>query len=222
MMAVKQVLHVGCGAYAPGKLHAFFGANEWREMRLDIDPDVLPDFIASMTDMKSVPDRSVDAVFSSHNLEHLYSHEVPIALQEFRRVLKPNGFVLLTMPDLQEVARLIATGQLAEPAYESPMGPIAPLDILFGHRPSLAQGNLFMAHHTGFTSRMLTSALAEAGFAMSTVQRVPSSFSLWAIAFSTLPTDQRMREAQYQMLPLHVALLAAGLLQGSGVLAEAI
>ena len=43
---------------------------------------------------------SVDAVFSSHNIEHLYPHEVPLALKEFMRVLKPDGFVLMTCPDL--------------------------------------------------------------------------------------------------------------------------
>ena len=212
MAAVKRVLHVGCGAYAPGKRHAFFQTGEWQEVRLDIDPDVLPDFVASMTDMAPVSDNSVDAVFSAHNLEHLYPHEVPVALQEFRRVLKPSGFALMTMPDLQEVARLVATGQLTEPAYESPMGPIAPLDILFGYRPSLAQGNLFMAHHTGFTSQMLMSVLADAGFAACTVQRIPSSFSLWAIAFPTPPTDEHLKEAQRHMLPLHAALHAANLL----------
>lgn len=206
---MKQVLHVGCGAYAPEKLHVVFRNGDWHEVRLDIDADVQPDIVASMTDMAPVADGGMDAVFSSHNLEHLYPHEVPVALKEFRRVLKPTGFALITLPDLQEVARLVASGRLAEPAYASGLGPIAPLDILYGYRPALAQGNLFMAHHTGFTSQMLMSTLTDAGFSAATVQRVPSAFSLWAIAFPALPTEQRMQEAQCQMLPLHAALLAS-------------
>lgn len=204
--ATKKVLHVGCGAYAPGKLHAVFSNDEWSELRLDIDDTVQPDIVASITDMAPVASGCVDAVYSSHNLEHLYPHDVLVALKEFHRVLKTTGFTLITMPDLQEVARLIASGQLIEPAYMSTMGPITPMDILYGHRPSLASGNLFMAHHTGFTSQMLMNVLTQAGFAAVTVQRVPSSFSLWAIAFPIVPTEQRLEEAQCQMFPLHALL----------------
>nr|WP_321985900.1 class I SAM-dependent methyltransferase [uncultured Lichenicoccus sp.] len=203
----KQVLHVGCGAKSAGKLHPAFGDEAWRELRLDIDPSVQPDIVGTMTDMSPVPDAGVDAVFSSHNLEHLYPHEVPVALAEFRRVLKPGGFALITLPDLQEVARLVATEGLEATAYLSGLGPIRPLDILFGYRGALADGNLFMAHHTGFTSASLMSALGEAGFAATTVQRVPKSFSLWAISFCALPTQQELDIAQNRMLPLHAALL---------------
>lgn len=206
--AKKRVLHVGCGSYAREKLHPVFRGDAWEEVRLDIDPAVAPDIVASITDMTPVADSSVDAVYSSHNLEHLYAHEVPTALKEFRRVLRRDGFALLTMPDLQEVARLVATGQLAEPAYVSPMGPIAPLDILFGLGTAVASGNVFMAHRTGFTSQFLINALIAAGFAEVTAQRVPSAFSLWAVAFRDMPTAEQVAAAQYQMLPLHRALAA--------------
>lgn len=206
---VKQVLHVGCGAQAPGKLHPAFEGEDWRELRLDIDPAVLPDIVATMTDMSPVADASVDAIFSSHNLEHLYPHEVPVALREFRRVLTPEGFALITLPDLQEVARLVASDGLEVTAYLSALGPIQPLDILFGYRGALAGGNLFMAHHTGFTGASLINALHAAGFAATTVQRVPSAFSLWAICFCAQPTDPELEMAQNRMLPLHSAVLAA-------------
>jgi predicted SAM-dependent methyltransferase len=51
-----------------------------QELRLDIDASVAPDIVATMTDMSRVADASVDAVFSSHNIEHLDPHEVPVAL----------------------------------------------------------------------------------------------------------------------------------------------
>lgn len=111
---------------------------DWCEIRLDIDESVNPDVIGTMTNMQGVGDRSVDAVFSSHNIEHLYPHEVPVALAEFHRVLKPDGFALITCPDLQSVAALIAEDRLTEAAYVSPAGPITPLDIVYGHRASMA------------------------------------------------------------------------------------
>ena len=53
----QRVLHVGCGAAAPHKLpEIFFPAGAWAEVRLDIDPAVAPDIVASITDMSVVPD----------------------------------------------------------------------------------------------------------------------------------------------------------------------
>lgn len=179
---VKTVLHVGCGVADPGKLPAdHFPAEAWRELRLDIDPSVQPDIVASITHMPEVEDGSVDAVWSSHNLEHLRAHEVPVALAEFHRVIRPGGFVLVTMPDLQRVAMLVAQGQLEEPAYMSAMGPISPLDILYGFRPSIAAGNDFMAHRTGFTAASLSRHLQSAGFVEITAQ-ADGRFALWAHA----------------------------------------
>jgi SAM-dependent methyltransferase len=198
----KTVLHVGCGAYARSKLHTEFLDGSWQEVRLDIDPDVRPDIVATMTNMRSVPDASHDAIYSAHNLEHLYPHEVPLALREFHRVLQPDGFALIVLPDLQAVAKLVADGKLVEPAYISPMGPVAPLDILFGFRPSLAQGNAFMAHHTGFIGQSLSTALLEAGFAATLVQRHPDTMSLWALGFREPQTHEQFRTAQQRFLPL--------------------
>ncbi|WBV45024.1 class I SAM-dependent methyltransferase [Pseudoroseomonas cervicalis] len=179
----RTVLHVGCGAANPAKLPGeFFPAGEWRELRLDIDPAVQPDIIASITEMGEVPSGSVDAVWSSHNVEHLYPHEVPLAFAEFRRVLKPGGFALITLPDLQQIAELVAQDRLGDPAYMSPMGPITPLDMLYGHNASLAQGNSFMGHRTGFTARTLETALQAAGFPLVRVVR-DGKFALWATAW---------------------------------------
>lgn len=204
----RQVLHVGCGTYSPIKLHSAFHADGWQEVRLDIDPAVKPDIVASITDMQGVPSAEYDAVFSSHNLEHLYPHQVPPALREFRRVLKPEGVTLVTMPDLQEIGRLLVNGGLGDVAYMSGAGPIAPLDMLYGHRAAMAAGNLFMAHRTGFTGKTLIAAFQEAGFAMSVVQRNPLDYSLWGIAFVTAPSDAALEEAQEAMLPFSLKKVA--------------
>ena len=72
-----------------------------------------------MTDMSPVSANTIDAVWSSHNLEHLQRHEVPLAFGEFIRVLKPHGLLLLTLPDLQQVAQLVVDDQLEDQAYQS-------------------------------------------------------------------------------------------------------
>jgi predicted SAM-dependent methyltransferase len=160
----RQLLHVGCGPATKARTCPGFQSDDWNEIRLDIDPAAAPDVVCSILDMAPVPDAGVDAVFSSHNIEHLYPHEVELALAEFLRVLKPDGFLLLTCPDLQSVCQLVAEDKLTESAYSSPSGPIAPLDILYGHRPQLAAGNLYMAHHSGFTLNTLMQACKNAGF----------------------------------------------------------
>jgi hypothetical protein len=81
------------------------------------------------------------------------------------------------------------------------MGPIAPLDILYGHRPSLASGNTFMAHRTGFTADTLGAALIKAGFAAVMIQTSPAEFSLTAIAFRDRPSSERLTMEQARMLP---------------------
>lgn len=186
---MKTFLHVGCGPKRKDRTTRGFNTDEWRELRLDIDESVNPDIVGTMLDMSAVGDASVDAIFSSHNIEHLYPHEVPVALKEFLRVLRPDGFLVITCPDLQSVCVLIAEDKLTEAAYTSPAGPIAPLDILYGHRPPLARGNLFMAHRCGFTEKVLIGTLRIAGFAtVASRRRGHPNYDLYALAtVATVP-----------------------------------
>lgn len=180
---MKTFLHVGCGPSHKDLTTAGFNTAEWQELRFDIDKSVSPDLVGTMTDMSSVQTESVDAIYSSHNIEHLYPHEVPLALAEFKRVLKPDGFAVITCPDLQSVCALIADDKLTEAAYTSPAGPIAPLDILYGHRSSMARGNLYMAHRCGFTEKVLAGTLQAAGFAtVASRKRGSPAFDLFAVA----------------------------------------
>ena len=189
---MNTFLHVGCGPKRKDRTTAGFA--DWKELRFDIDESVLPDLVGTMTDMSSVASASVNAVFSSHNIEHLYPHEVPKALAEFVRVLSADGFAVITCPDLQSVCALIAQDKLTEPAYTSPAGPIAPLDILYGHRASMAQGNLYMAHRCGFTERVLTATLQTAGFAsVASLKRGAPFFDLWALASKSPRSEEEIK-----------------------------
>ena len=174
----KTVLHIGCGSYRPDALHATFQESGWREIRVDINPSTKPDIVASMTDLSAVESNSADAIWNSHALEHLFAHEVPIALKEFLRVLRPGGHVLMRMPDLQKAAALLLDIGPHAAAYQSPSGPITPVDVLFGHTASIAKGETFMAHKTGFTRDSIIQHLKTAGFQNVTARR--KGFDLWA------------------------------------------
>ena len=195
-------LHIGCGQKRKDQTTRGFNTPEWTEQRFDIDESVNPDIVGTMTDMSAVPSESVDAIFSSHNIEHLYPHEVPQALKEFLRVLKPEGFLVITCPDLQSVCQLVAEDKLTDAAYTAPAGPITPLDILYGYRPSMAQGNLFMAHRCGFTEKVLVGTLKAAGFAMIASKRRPHPFyDLWAVATKQAMDDAAIRHLAVEHIP---------------------
>lgn len=182
-VATRQFLHVGCGPVETCPwLPKAFKSPEWKEIRLDIDERVNPDVVASMTDMPNVATASVDAIFSSHNIEHLMFHEVRQALSEFYRVLSPGGFVLLTCPDLQSVAELIAKGNLFGPAYQSAAGPISAFDMVYGYT-AFTRNNPFMMHKSGFTLNSLLELFGMAGFKMPIGKRNPELYDMWVLAY---------------------------------------
>jgi SAM-dependent methyltransferase len=178
--ATFRVLNAGAGPRSARPLHPAFAVRDWAEVRLDVDPATGPDIVGSITDMAALAEESFDAVWSSHVLEHLHAHDVPAALAEFRRVLKPDGFALITSPDLETVADLIVRRGVDQLVYVSSAGPITPLDMLFGHSASIARGRSAMGHRTGFTCASLGRLLVEAGFPSVLAKR--DGFDLWALA----------------------------------------
>jgi SAM-dependent methyltransferase len=199
---MKTFLHVGCGPKRKDQTTKGFNTDVWQEVRLDIDESAHPDIVGTMTDMSELVDASVDAIYSSHNIEHLYPHEVPIVLKEFSRVLKPDGFLVVTCPDLQSICALVAEDKLTEPAYISPAGPIAPIDILYGYRPSMELGNLFMAHRCGFTERVLIGTLQAYGFAtVASRRRAHPYYDLWAVAGKSEIEETALRQLAGEHIP---------------------
>ena len=192
---MKSFLHIGCGIKRKNQTTKGFNTDEWQEIRFDIDESNQPDLVGTMLDMKAVASDSMDALYSSHNIEHLYPHEVQIALKEFLRILKPDGYAVITCPDIQSVCALVAQDKLTDAAYMSVSGAITPLDILYGHGASLENGNLYMAHKTGFTKKTLSIELQKAGFAMiGVVVKRESFFNLWAIASKKAMSEEEVME----------------------------
>ena len=198
---MKKFLHVGCGAATKENTTPGFNSQSWQEIRFDIDADCKPDIIGTIVNMSGVVSGSVDAIFSSHNIEHVYAHEVPTVLGEFMRVLAADGFVVLTCPDLQSVCEAVARDKLLDPLYQSPAGPIAALDILYGHRASLAVGKHYMAHKCGFTYTALSRLFLVAGFKSVFGGRRPQAFDLWLVATKQPKPEDELKKLAREHLP---------------------
>ena len=197
---MRTLLHVGCSSQDKSGLKGF-NSDDWSEIRFDIDPSVHPDIEGTLTDMDAVATESVDAIYSSHNIEHVFPHEVHTVLLEFHRVLKQDGIVVLTCPDLVSVCQAVVNDRLMETLYVSPAGPIAPIDILYGHRDAVANGKIYMAHKTGFTYSTLQDAFFKAGFKFNIGAARPRNFDLWIVSFKQLLSNEEAMKIAVNFLP---------------------
>ena len=190
---MKTLLHVGCGPEDKSDIKGFDN-DDWKEIRLDIDEGVNPDIVGTLTDMKLVETGSVDAVYSAYNIDHIYAHEVPIALTEFYRVLKDDGFVVIKCPDLQSVCEAIVQDKLLDTLYVSPIGPIAAIDIMFGNRQEISEGNEFMEKKVGFTYSVLDGSFFEAGFETRFGGRSQNAWELMLVAFKQKKSEEEIKK----------------------------
>jgi SAM-dependent methyltransferase len=121
--------------------------------------------LGSMTNMGDIG--PYDAVFCCHALEHLYPHEVTWAINEFYRVLKPGGKVVILVPDLEDVK------PTEEALYRSDCGPISGLHLYYGD-PTQIHEFPYMAHHCGFVAETLQKAIGLAPFELIETKRLPN------------------------------------------------
>jgi predicted SAM-dependent methyltransferase len=175
----QTVLSAGCGRQKT-PCHWSFPIDNWREIRVDIDPQWEPDIVADVANMPQIPNESVDAVFMSHCLEHLQRDDAPKAMKEFLRILKPGGGFLTHMPDLQQAASVVADGRGDQFLYQSPGGAITAMDMLFGYQPRV-KFSRSMLHQWGYTLVSLHKLMSEAGF--NDVKTWIEQWDLWGVGY---------------------------------------
>jgi predicted SAM-dependent methyltransferase len=112
-----------------------------------------------------------DVVYCSHALEHLTLSDGDKALQEFLRVLRIGGAVMIMVPDLADVK------PTQDVVYVSPMGPITGHDMYYGYH--CGDENEFMRHKSGYVAETLQQKLEANGFRSVAVKRI-AGFNLLA------------------------------------------
>ena len=146
-----------------------FADPEWEEVTLDIDATCAAGH-RRQAPRTAHPSRreTFDAVYSAHNLEHLYPHEVPLALAAFKRVLEARtAFVIVTCPDLQSIGEQIASGDIDDTALREQRSALSPpLDMLYGFRPAMAQRQPLYGPSHGFHPVRRMQESASTGFGL--------------------------------------------------------
>ena len=135
----RTVLHLGSG----GKLLA--GA-----INCDLH-DPAADRRWDATDLRDVADGSIDVIEHHHLIEHLSAAELPRALAEWARVLKVDGLLIVSAPDLETVlTRWLAMSERERWDYG--------IKTIYG-----SQEHEGMFHKNGFTPRRLAEVVKPAG-----------------------------------------------------------
>ena len=92
---MSRRLHIGGEVRAPG----------WEVLNAVAGPHV--DHVGNANDLSRFPDGAFAEIYASHILEHLdYKDELGKALAEWHRVLRPGGWVRISVPDLEVLSRL--------------------------------------------------------------------------------------------------------------------
>lgn len=117
---------------------------------------------ADATKRIPLPDKSVEALYTCHMMEHLDQEEVRLFLKEAHRVLKPSGIVRVVVPDLRilidgylesgNADDLIAGTFLAVPKPKTLSQKL--LHLLNGHRN----------HHWIYDAASMSALLESCGF----------------------------------------------------------
>jgi predicted SAM-dependent methyltransferase len=135
--AVK--VHLGCGPVS----HPDF-------VNIDGYPFSHVHFVSRIDKLKMLKDDSVDMIYASHCLEHFHYRDTKKILKEWRRVLKNNGDIVLSVPDLDKLVAIYK---------QCDNNPELIIEQLMG-----GQNNKYNYHFNAFNKVSLSNMLAEAGF----------------------------------------------------------
>lgn len=185
---MKKVLNVGGNSKAIPLPPPYA---DYAHLLLDIDPTGQPDICCDARQLATLDAGQFDAIYCSHNLEHYYHHDVSQVLAGFRHVLNEGGFAHIRVPDVGAVMKACVERGLdiEDVLYQSSMGPISVMDVLYGYGKQIESSGVdFFAHKTGFTQKSLSRALVVAGFGH--IYCTSGNLEVTAWAFKGVPTAE--------------------------------
>lgn len=137
----KKILDIGAGGNK-------YQTNEGDVVSVDIRENTHPDYCCDVR-MMPFATESYDIVFSSHTLEHFAREEIDAVLDEWVRVLKPDGELRLVLPNIAWAADRIKEGIINHDV----------LNVLYGQQEYREN-----FHKNGFTPEIIKQRLAKRKF----------------------------------------------------------
>jgi predicted SAM-dependent methyltransferase len=128
---------------------------------LDIQPRLEVDFIGCVTDLSKFYSNSFKDIYASHVLEHIPQTKMVNTLLELRRILRDDGRLMISVPDMDVLCRLFLDKTLSLDERFHVMR------IIFGGQ---VDANDF--HYVGLNMDLMVDSLRTAGF--SRIKRVES------------------------------------------------
>ncbi|OHB50431.1 MAG: methyltransferase type 11 [Planctomycetes bacterium GWF2_41_51] len=130
---------------------------EWEIFNIQAGEHV--DHVGDAGDLSRFDENTFDEIYASHVLEHFdYQYGLVKTLKEWRRVLKPDGKLYISVPDLEILSKLF----LAKDQLEFKDRLLVMRMMFGGHM------NRYDYHFTGFDSDILGLYLGSAGFTQMT------------------------------------------------------
>jgi len=86
-------------------------------INIDIQERWKPDIVADGSCLPMFEDASADLIVCEHTLEHYGCNEGTAMLQECHRILTPGGSLIISVPDMRELAKAWLRGQLTTETY---------------------------------------------------------------------------------------------------------
>ena len=134
---------------------------------VDVESRSEVDIVANALYLPQFENESVDVIYASHVLEHfhyLLNTELELVLKEWHRILKPDGQLMISVPDMEKLCWLWLSPNISLQAKHHIMR------IIFG-----GQTGPNDVHFVGFDYSILAYYLGQTGF---TCERV-SEFGLF-------------------------------------------
>jgi SAM-dependent methyltransferase len=146
------------------KIHMGCGARYWDGyINIDIQP---PEGgkVDIQADLRKIPldDGVADEIQAIHVFEHFYYWEAEEVLQEWRRLLKPGGYLIMELPDMLKCCQNFV--QQAKGFHVGKQGKNPDQLTYWGLYGDPRPKNPFMCHRWGWTPQTLSAFLTERGF----------------------------------------------------------
>lgn len=140
---------------APEKIKLHIGGTEQKEGWKILNKLDAPyvDYNADLNDLSEFPDECCNVIYGSHVFEHIGQQNMPNVMKQVKRILAPDGMLMISVPDLDILCKLFTDPELD---YDAKFYVMC---MMFG-----GQLNKYDFHYIGLNFDILSRYLKTAGF----------------------------------------------------------